>query len=254
MTAVDRTQNTNADIARALREGTAEGFALFYEAFAHRLMAFVTRSLRDASAASDIVHESLISARTHISQLRDDEHLAAWVYAITRNEMRAHARRNSRTIPTSQIPDRLTDTDFSGMIERRELIALLGAAVSGLSAREQRVYMLYTQSGLSAEQIADLLDVSVANARKLLQRVRRHVAQSMEALVLAQPGCSECPEFQTVLAGWDGNLSPLWRKRIARHVDTCSGCEQQRESVIAMVPNFGTKKVSIDRRSPTLSV
>lgn len=254
MTAVERTQNSHADIAQALREGTAEGFALFYEAFAHRLTGFVARSLRDATAASDIVHDSLLSASAHIDQLRDDDHLAAWVYAITRNEMRAHARRNSRTVLTSHIPDKLTETDFSGVVEHRELVALLGAAVSGLSTREQRVYLLYAESGLSAERIAQLLDLSVGNTRKLLQRVRRHVAESMEALVLTRPGCNECPEFQLVLTGWDGHLSPLWRKRIARHVVVCAGCEQQCESVIAMVPNLGAKKVSIDTHSTTLSV
>lgn len=254
MADVDSRKNSNADIAKALREGTDQGFAVFYEAFSRRLSIFVSKSLGDASAASDIVHDAMIIVRTHIGQLRNDDHLAAWVYAITRNEMRAHVRRTSRTVLTSSVPENVTETDFSGLVEHRELALLLGAAVSGLTPREQRVYQLYAVSGLPVERIADALGLSLANTRKLVQRVRRHVAQSMGALVLTRHGCNDCPEFQVLLGGWDGQLSPLWRKRISRHVDVCAGCEQQCESVIAMAPIFGAKKVSIEPRSRTLSV
>lgn len=254
MSDVDRRQNSNAEIAKALREGTDEGFVAFYETFAHRLSIFVTKSLGDAAAASDIVHDAMIIVRTHIDQLRDDENLAAWVYAITRNEMRAHARRASRTVLTSRVPDKTTETDFSGVMERRELVSLLGAAVSGLSLREQRVYHLYVVSGMPIGRISDVLGLSMANTRKLVQRVRLHVAQSMEALVLTGPGPNECPEFQLLLVGWDGRLSPLWRKRIARHVEMCAGCEQQCSNVMSTVPVLAAKKVSIEPRSRTLIV
>jgi RNA polymerase sigma factor (sigma-70 family) len=254
MSHADRSTKSNVELAKALREGTEEGFALFYEAFAGRLSHFVARSLRDPSAASDIVHDTMISVRTNIGQLRNDEHLAAWVYAITRNRMRSHARRSSRTVLMTSIPEEAMETDFVHLVESRELVSMISTAVAGLTQRERRVYDIYVVSGVPIEGLATELGLSLDNTRKLVQRMRLRVARSVEALVLTQPGCNDCPDFQTLLSGWDGQLSPLWRKRIARHVDVCTGCEQRCGSIISMSPTFASKKVSAEARLSTLSV
>jgi RNA polymerase sigma factor (sigma-70 family) len=254
MAHADNSDKTNAELAAALREGTEEGFAIFYEAFAHRLSSYVARRLGDQAAAFDIVHDAMISARTKIHQLRDDERLEGWMFVITRHKMQAYARRRSRTIPTMNLPEEVTEPDFAQLVESRELISMMNEALAGLTVRERHVYDLYIVSGVPVERLAVELDLSVGNARKLVQRVRLRVARSMEALILMRPGCNGCPEFQEVVTGWDGHMSPLWRKRISRHLDVCSGCEQQCGSITSVVPILGTKKVSVEPHSKTLSV
>jgi hypothetical protein len=50
---------------------------------------------------------------------------------------------------------------------------------------------------------------------------------------VARRGRSDCPELQTVLAGWDGTFSVLVRKRVARHVDGCELCDERRQALVA---------------------
>lgn len=250
----DSSHKTNAELAAALREGTEEGFAVFYEAFAHRLSSYVRRHLDDHTAAFDIVHDAMICAQMKINQLRDDDRLDAWVFVITRHKMQAYARRRSRTILTVHIPEEVTEPDFVELVENRELISVMNQARAGLTVRERRVYDLCIVAGLPVERLAVEMDMSVGSTRKLVQRVRFRVARSVEALILTRPGCNDCPDFQQMITGWDGEMSPLWRKRIARHVEVCSGCEQQCGSISSVAPILTNKKVSVESRSGTLSV
>ncbi len=50
---------------------------------------------------------------------------------------------------------------------------------------------------------------------------------------MARQGSRDCTELADVLADWDGKFSPLWRKRIARHVDECAECEKKRAVLLA---------------------
>ncbi|WP_234880762.1 hypothetical protein [Mycolicibacterium phocaicum] len=39
---------------------------------------------------------------------------------------------------------------------------------------------------------------------------------------------SRCPDLAAVLDGWDGTMTVLMRKRIARHIESCPECESER--------------------------
>ena len=256
MAEVDRIRHDDKDIIRGLREGTTEGFVAFYEAYAEKLAGFVGRCLHDPAAAADITHDALIIVRAHIADLRDDDRFAAWVYAIVRNQIRAHVRQGMRVIVTSDIPEETDEPDFEGEADRRDMARVLKESVAGLTDREHCIYELAVIRGLPAEQVADALGISVVNARKLIQRVRMRIARSMGALLVVRHGCTSCPELQAMLTGWDGRFSPLWRKRIARHVDVCTGCDQHRESVMstpaAVSAKMSAKKVS--EKTPVISL
>ncbi|MFM8390233.1 MAG: hypothetical protein ACKOA5_13420, partial [Actinomycetota bacterium] len=78
------------------------------------------------------------------------------------------------------------------------------------------------------DEIAASLELTFANAQKLVQRVRERIARSAGALLVARQGRKDCSDLNVLLVDWDGTFSPLWRKRIARHVDECSACERKR--------------------------
>lgn len=215
-------------IVEGLRSGTNEGLAAFYDLYADKLYDFARRQLRDASLAADVVHDTVLIVRGRIGQLRDESKFRAWVYAIVRNEVRAKARARSRHVREEYAPEPSVDPDFAGDHDRRELASLIDEAVAGLTEREQEVFHLFARQGLSNDEIAASLELSFANAQKLVQRVRDRIARSAGALLVARQGRKDCSDLNILLVDWDGTFSPLWRKRIARHVDECSACERRR--------------------------
>ena len=215
-------------IVDGLRAGTNEGLAAFYDLYADKLYDFARRQLRDAALAADVVHDTVLIVRNRIGQLRDESKFRAWVYAIVRNEIRAKARARSRHVREEYAPEQSVDPDFAGDHDRRELASLIDEAVAGLTEREQEVFHLFARQGLSNDEIAASLELTHANAQKLVQRVRDRIARSAGALLVARQGRKDCKELAVVLIDWDGSFSPLWRKRIARHVDECATCESRR--------------------------
>jgi hypothetical protein len=66
-------------------------------------------------------------------------------------------------------------------------------------------------------------------------RLRDTVERSLGALLVARRAHHNpkgCPELGAILADWDGRFSVLMRKRIARHIESCSTCEQVRREVV----------------------
>ena len=221
-------QGEHSAIVEGLRAGTNEGLAAFYDLYADKLYDFARRQLRDASLAADVVHDTVLIVKSRIGQLRDESKFRAWVYAIVRNEVRAKARARSRHVREEYAPERSVDPDFAGDHDRRELASLIDEAVAGLTEREQEVFHLFARQGLSNDEIAASLELTFANAQKLVQRVRDRIARSAGALLVARQGRKDCSDLNVLLVDWDGTFSPLWRKRIARHVDECSACERKR--------------------------
>ena len=221
-------QNEHSAIVEGLRAGTNEGLAAFYDLYADKLYDFARRQLRDAALAADVVHDTVLIVKSRIGQLRDESKFRAWVYAIVRNEVRAKARARSRHVREEYAPEQSVDPDFAGDHDRRELASLIDEAVAGLTEREQEVFHLFARQGLSNDEIAASLELTFANAQKLVQRVRDRIARSAGALLVARQGRKDCSDLKVLLVDWDGTFSPLWRKRIARHVDECGACERKR--------------------------
>jgi hypothetical protein len=77
------------------------------------------------------------------------------------------------------------------------------------------------------------MGVSAGHAYVLLSRLRDQVERSLGALLIARQGRADCTELDALLSGWDGRYSPLMRKRVARHVDSCDVCADRRRIMVS---------------------
>jgi hypothetical protein len=77
------------------------------------------------------------------------------------------------------------------------------------------------------------MGVSTSHAYVLLTRLRDQVERSLGALLIARQGRRDCTELDTLLSDWDGRYSPLMRKRVARHVDSCEVCADRKRIMVS---------------------
>src|SRR5690606_5305226 len=125
-----------------------------------------------------------------------------------------------------------TETD---QVEFDELAQLVRDAARGLDARDQLVLELSVRQGLEGDDLAAALGVTVQQSYSLVHRMRRRTERSLGAFCVARQARRECPELDRLLAGWDGQFSVLIRKRVARHVDDCTICEQSRKRWVPLM-------------------
>ncbi len=131
---------------------------------------------------------------------------------------------------------------------RTELADLIAEAAGGLSDRDRTVLELTYRHGLDGADLADALGVSPANATKLVYRLRETIERSLGALLVSRRARNTgegCPELAAILDGWDGRFSILMRKRIARHIESCPTCDEERHQLVSPVALLGAAPLFI---------
>ena len=240
---------SDAELASAAAGGDRRAFAGIYDRYADRLHDFCAGMLRDRDAAADCVQDTFCAAATRLPQLREADKLRPWLYAIARNEclrcIRARGReRVYDDVPEAESAEPTPDT----MAARSELADLIAAAAGGLSDRDRSVLELAYRHGLDGPELAEALGVSASSAKKMTQRLRETIERSLGALLVSRmvkANPNACPELAEILAGWDGQFTVLMRKRIARHIESCVVCDEERRRLVNPVALLGAVPVFI---------
>jgi hypothetical protein len=92
------------------------------------------------------------------------------------------------------------------------------------------------------------LDVSHASAKKMMQRLRETIEKSLGALLVSRRAVdnpNNCPDLDEILTGWDGEFTVLMRKRIARHIESCPVCDEERRRMVTPAALLGASPAFI---------
>ncbi|MDX6392343.1 MAG: hypothetical protein QOJ73_3406, partial [Streptosporangiaceae bacterium] len=113
-------------------------------------------------------------------------------------------------------------------VEQAELRDLVWAALGGLNPGEREVIELNLRHEFDGADLADVLGVPRNQAHALASRARSQFEMSLGVLLVARTGQEYCPDLAEILDGWDGELTPLIRKRVNRHIDRCDVCGERK--------------------------
>ncbi|MHA3018755.1 sigma-70 family RNA polymerase sigma factor [Mycobacterium sp. BMJ-28] len=239
----------DATLAVAAAAGDRVAFAAIYDRYANRLHDFCIGMLRDRDAAADCVQDVFVIAATRLVQLREPDRLRSWLYAIARSEALARIRARRRELPSEELPEIATgEPDMDTLAARSELADLISAASGGLSERDRLVLELAYRQGLDGPELAEALGVTARNANTLVERLRETIARSLGALLVCRRVSADperCPELAAILGDWHGELTVLLRKRAARHIESCSICDEERARMITPAALLGAAPVVI---------
>jgi RNA polymerase sigma factor (sigma-70 family) len=240
---------SDAELARAAATGDRGAFAMIYDRYADRLHDFCVGMLRDRDAAADCVQDVFCTAATQLPKLREPDRLRPWLYAIARNEALRCIRDRRREHASDELPDEAShDAGPDTLAARNELANLIAEAAGGLVDRDRTVLELAYRHGLDGPELANALEVSPGTANKMVSRLRNTIESSLGALLVArraQQSADKCAELGAILADWDGRFSVLMRKRISRHIESCSTCDEERRRLVNPVALLGAAPVFI---------
>lgn len=178
-----------------LLERSAGGDRVAFETFVTRYQAPVFRyllSTTDSDSAEDALQETFIAAWRNASSFRGCDSARAWVFTIARHALsRLHRRRAGEPNRFEQFDDLdvlgcaagwglAPVEDFSTRIEDRDL---LERALRSLAPEDREVLVLRELEGLSGEETAALLDVSVSAMKSRLHRARLRLAANLREVL-----------------------------------------------------------------------
>ncbi|QYG95012.1 sigma-70 family RNA polymerase sigma factor [Iamia sp. SCSIO 61187] len=241
--APEATPTADAALVAGLVDRAPAAVADLYDRYAERLLGFCTGMLRDPHEAADALHDTILVAADRIGQLRDPGRLRPWLYAIARTQCLARLRRRERTAvaedPTVLVGGRpmgtetAPDGDGARVAEGTEAAELVWAAAEGLDEGDRVLLELDLRQGLSGNELAAAAGVRPGQISMVTGRMRQRLERALGALLVARHGRRDCAELGAILGDWDGRLTVLLRKRVARHVDRCEVCDERRSGLVA---------------------
>ena len=213
------------DMVAAIVAGDPAGLAAAYDCYAASLHAYCRTLLADPADAADAVQDTFVIAAAKLGGLRDPDRLRPWLYAVARNECHRRLRGRSRQADLEEAGEVIDDdADPGSEAQRGELRGLVLAAMAGLNSGDREVIELNLRHDLDGADLADALGVPASHAHALASRARAQLERALGALLVARYGRRDCAELDSLLADWDGELTVLLRKRVARHIESCQAC------------------------------
>jgi RNA polymerase sigma factor (sigma-70 family) len=203
----------------------------------------VRRALGTDPAVDDVVQEVMLRMLRTLPDLQAAERFRAWLMAITLRRIGSHLRRAGeaarRRVPLDElagVPDAAEVEDASllrvELSRQRRQVMHAGRWLDPDHRALLPLWGLLTSGELTRAEVAEALGVSAGHAGVRLQRMRAQleVCRSIVAALDVTPGCAR---LSTVVADWNGVPSPLWRKRIGRHVESCDTCRAVTSGLVA---------------------
>jgi RNA polymerase sigma factor (sigma-70 family) len=170
---------------RARRRAVAERLASLFDEHASMVFGLCRLLLRDHHEAEDAAQQTFVSAYRSLLRGTEPRDAASWLAAIARNECRARIRRRMRAplALDGEFDEFLADpTDLAEESDRRAELTALTAAIAELPSRQRQAVALREFLGLSYEEVASTLSVSVPVVESLLFRARRRLRDSVRTV------------------------------------------------------------------------
>ena len=150
------------------------------------------RILGQVQDSEDVVQQTFLSVIEHIESYRGESSVATWVLRIATN-FALKVLRKKRGLP--MVPFDSTEESFADVphpryiaewreppesrMERAELRELLDRAIAELDDKYRIVFVLRDIEGMSTEETADTLGLSISNVKIRLLRARMQLREKL---------------------------------------------------------------------------
>lgn len=182
--------HSEADLLARLALGHEPSFALIYHQYWKMVYQAASKLLQSSGLAQDIVQDVFSTIWIQRREVQHVANLEAYIRTMARNriysEFRAWSKeRVSLENYIHQVPTSVDDCDFD--ILNRQNEQLLEQILHTLPPRQKEVFTLARKEGLSHEQIAEKLNLSLGTVKnhmvRALQTIRVHLESSLSVKV-----------------------------------------------------------------------
>lgn len=158
-------------VVRRVLAGDVEAYRLLVERYRPKFGRYAVAFLGDPDAAADAMQEAFIRGYDSLAMCRDPDRFGAWFFRILTNQCR-NARAGRRETVDIHVLDPRAAGRSDEALERRELGAVIEAALGRLTPEQREAFVLKHVEGRSHEEMAELLGVGVDALKMRVHRAR----------------------------------------------------------------------------------
>lgn len=178
-------KNIEADLIKAVVDGDEKAFEALYASYYKKLHQFLLKVTQNQEeATSDILQEAFLRVWLNRDRLLEIENFQAWIYKIVSTEALTLIRKE---LHLKTKADRLKDSlaiekstfSLQKPIEFTEIKSIVKQAVQRLPQQRQTIYLLSREEGLTPDQIAKKLNISINTVYNTLTTALKLIRQEL---------------------------------------------------------------------------
>lgn len=126
--------------------------------------------VKDREVAQDLLQTVFEKSWRYQEQLQNMENPTGWLVRSLRNESLQHFRKTQRIEPLGNLDPEATESEGE---ERMEEVKRVFVFLESLPEKQREIFQLREVEGLTYEEIAEYLDISMEQVKVNLHRARK---------------------------------------------------------------------------------
>ena len=177
-------------LIRALQEGAEPAFNQLVNAYQHMVFNVALGIVQQQQEAEDIAQEVFIQVHQSIKEFKGEAKLSTWLYRIAITKSLDWQRRKTRKKRfavfqnlfgvSNDVLHEAAEFHHPGIsMENKEQAALLFKAINNLPTNQKIAFTLNKVEGLSYQDVADIMAVTVASVEAYLHRAKENLRKAL---------------------------------------------------------------------------
>jgi RNA polymerase sigma-70 factor (ECF subfamily) len=175
-------ERTDAQVVRDVLSGDRDAYRLLVRRYGEVLHGHALRMTGSPDEAADLVQKAYVKGFKKLGGCRDPERVGAWLFRILANMCKDHVRSPRRAdVPVTAVAGALRSaSDPSSDVEGAEIRSRVWGALDALTPEQREAFVLKHVEGRSYEEIAAVMDLSVASLKMRVHRAREALRGLLE--------------------------------------------------------------------------
>lgn len=170
-------------IIRSIAGGDLGAFRELYGLYCDKVYNTAISYTQNAPDAEEVTQDVFTNIFLNASKFKGQAALSTWIYRITVNTSLNHIKSKKRFSFLTFGSPSMDEPDFDHpgiLLEKKEHARTLFKVINSLPANQKTAFILSFVEGLSRQEVADIMEMSLKAIESLLQRAKNNLREKLE--------------------------------------------------------------------------